>query len=88
MFSFFCSPKRRRPPTTPPKNTTHLPHHTPPKHQLDKERAGSQAPKGGGKKATQNLTFDSISNCNSTNPTRRTAAAAIGAKQKAYSINR
>jgi hypothetical protein len=86
MFSFFWLPKKKK--TT---NYTPQKHHPPPpKLQLDKERAGSQAPKGWGKKTTQNLTFDSISNCNSTNPTTRTAAAAaaIGAKQKAYSINR
>lgn len=83
MFSFFCSPKRRRrPPTTPNKNTTHLPHHTLPKLQLDKERAGSQAPKGRGKKSTQNLTFDSISNCNSTNPTTKTASSSSRSKTK------
>jgi hypothetical protein len=90
MFSFFFAPQKEEdhqlhPTKTPPTS----PHHTPPKLQLDKQRAGSQAPKGWGKKTTQNLTFDSISNCNSTNPTTRTAAAAaIGAKQKAYSINR
>jgi hypothetical protein len=46
MFSFFWLPKKKK--TT---NYTPQKHHPPPpKLQLDKERAGSQAPKGWGKK--------------------------------------
>jgi hypothetical protein len=95
MFSLFCSPKRRRPPTTPPQKQKHHPPHLtspttlPQSFNLTKrEQAGSQAPKGGveQKKTTQNLTFDSISNCNSTNPTTRTDAAAAINRSKTKSL--
>jgi hypothetical protein len=78
VFSLLVPKKKKTINYTPQKH-----HPPPPKLQLDKERAGSQAPKGRGeKKTTQNLTFDSISNCNSTNPTTRTAAAAIEQNKK------